>query len=161
MLAWRLCRALGDAATGACQAVLSPGQFALAVCWGPGGTLKNNACQSLRPAGELTETRNFSFFCLLCAVHMVIASAAAVASSSREQLDRGIPVKSATMVWKFSSDSSLQQTALPCQCSQPYCLLHWMAVPGTLGDGGPALRRSAHGWPRWMAASTTVMSCLS
>ena len=56
---------------------------------------------------------NFSFFCLLCAVHMVMASAAAVASSRREQLDRGIPVRSATIVWKFNKDSSLQQQTRP------------------------------------------------
>ena len=78
-------------------------------------SLQQDACQSLRP-GELTETRNVSFFCLLCAVHMVMASAAAVASSSKEQLDSGIPVKSATIVWKFSSDSSLHRAALPRQC---------------------------------------------
>ena len=36
----------------------------------------------------------------------VIASAAAVPSSSREALAVGSPVRSATMVWKFSSASS-------------------------------------------------------
>ena len=45
-----------------------------------------------------TETRNFSFFCLERAVHMVMASAAAVASSSKEELDMGMPVRSHTMV---------------------------------------------------------------
>ncbi|KAA6419689.1 MAG: hypothetical protein FRX49_10413 [Trebouxia sp. A1-2] len=45
-----------------------------------------------------TETRNFSFFCLERAVHIVMASAAAVASSSKEELDMGMPVRSHTMV---------------------------------------------------------------
>lgn len=39
---------------------------------------------------------------------MVMASAAAVASSSKEELDMGMPVRSHTMVWKFNNDSSLQ-----------------------------------------------------
>ncbi len=39
-----------------------------------------------------------------CAI--AIASAAAVASSSREALAIGMPVRSQTMVWKFSSASS-------------------------------------------------------
>lgn len=56
-----------------------------------------------------TETRNFSFFCLERAVHMVMASAAAVASSSKEELDMGMPVRSHTMVWKFNNDSNLQK----------------------------------------------------
>lgn len=38
---------------------------------------------------------------------MVMASAAAVASSSRDELDMGMPVRSHTMVWKFNKDSSL------------------------------------------------------
>lgn len=38
---------------------------------------------------------------------MVMASAAAVASSSKEELDMGMPVRSHTMVWKFNKDSSL------------------------------------------------------
>ena len=66
--------------------------------------LQTNAC--------LTETRNFSFFCLDKAVHMVIASAAAVASSSKDELDIGIPVRSQTMVWKFNKDSSLQHVRI-------------------------------------------------
>ena len=41
------------------------------------------------------------------ALHIVIASAAAVASSNREALDMGMPVRSHTIVWKLSSDSSL------------------------------------------------------
>ena len=41
-----------------------------------------------------------------------MASAAAVASSSREALAIGSPVRSATMVWKFSSASSR-----PCEIS--------------------------------------------
>lgn len=41
------------------------------------------------------------------AEHMVMASAAAVASSSSEELDSSMPVRSDTTVWKFSSDSSL------------------------------------------------------
>ena len=39
---------------------------------------------------------------------MVMASAAAVASSSRLALDMAMPVSSATMVWKLSSDSRLR-----------------------------------------------------
>ncbi len=38
--------------------------------------------------------------------HIAIASAAAVASSSSELFASGSPVKSATIVWKFSSASS-------------------------------------------------------
>ena len=38
---------------------------------------------------------------------MVMASAAAVASSSRDELDMGIPVRSHTIVWKFNKDSNL------------------------------------------------------
>ncbi len=37
---------------------------------------------------------------------IVIASAAAVASSSSEALARSMPVRSATIVWKFSRASS-------------------------------------------------------
>ena len=40
---------------------------------------------------------------------MVMASAAAVASSSKEELDMGMPVRSHTMVWKFNNDSNLQK----------------------------------------------------
>ncbi len=40
---------------------------------------------------------------------MVMASAAAVASSSKEELDMGMPVRSHTMVWKFNNDSNLQE----------------------------------------------------
>ena len=40
-----------------------------------------------KQARGLTETRNLSFFPLARALHMVMASAAAVASSSREELD--------------------------------------------------------------------------
>ena len=43
---------------------------------------------------------------------MFIASAAAVASSSSEALATGRPVRSATIVWKFSSASSR-----PCEIS--------------------------------------------
>lgn len=39
---------------------------------------------------------------------MVMASAAAVASSRREALDMGIWVRSHTSVWKFNKDSNLQ-----------------------------------------------------
>jgi hypothetical protein len=46
----------------------------------------------------LTEMRNFGFLPRAMALHIVIASAAAVASSSREALDMGIPVRSQTMV---------------------------------------------------------------
>ncbi len=42
----------------------------------------------------------------------VIASAAAVASSSSDALATGSPVRSATIVWKFSSASSR-----PCEIS--------------------------------------------
>ena len=54
-----------------------------------------------------TETRNLGFLPRAMALHMVMASAAAVASSSREELARLMPVRSETMVWKLSSDSSL------------------------------------------------------
>lgn len=40
-----------------------------------------------------------------------MASAAAVASSSREELASFMPVRSHTIVWKFSSASSLQHHA--------------------------------------------------
>ena len=46
---------------------------------------------------------------------MVIASAAAVASSSSDALAISIPVRSATAVWKFSSASSR-----PCATSAWY-----------------------------------------
>lgn len=49
-------------------------------------------------AEGLTEMRNLSFFWRARAVHMVMASAAAVPSSSREELDSGIPVRSDTRV---------------------------------------------------------------
>ena len=39
---------------------------------------------------------------------MVMASAAAVASSSSEALEMGMPVRSQIMVWKLSRDSSLK-----------------------------------------------------
>ena len=55
-----------------------------------------------------TETRKTGFLPRAMAEHMVIASAAAVASSSRLALLSCMPVRSATMVWKFSSDSSLR-----------------------------------------------------
>ena len=44
--------------------------------------------------------------------HKVIASAAAVASSSIDALAIAIPVRSVTMVWKFTSASSR-----PCEIS--------------------------------------------
>ena len=47
--------------------------------------------------------------------HSVIASAAAVASSSSEAFARSSPVRSATIVWKFSSASSR-----PCEISGWY-----------------------------------------
>lgn len=58
---------------------------------------------------KLTETRNFGFLPRAMALHMVMASAAAVASSNKDALDIGIPVRSHTIVWKVSSVSSLQQ----------------------------------------------------
>jgi len=39
------------------------------------------------------------------ALHIDMASAAAVDSSSREEFDRGIPVRSETRVWKARSVS--------------------------------------------------------
>jgi hypothetical protein len=39
---------------------------------------------------------------------MVMASAAAVASSSREALEIGMAVRSQIIVWKFSKDSNLK-----------------------------------------------------
>ena len=53
-----------------------------------------------------TETRNFSFLPRASAEHMVIASAAAVASSSSEALEISMPVRSVTTVWKLSRLSS-------------------------------------------------------
>ena len=58
----------------------------------------------------LTDTRKVVFLPRASAEHMVMASAAAVASSSSEELDSSMPVRSDTTVWKFSSDSSLQCT---------------------------------------------------
>ena len=58
--------------------------------------------------GLLTETRKLSFLPRARALHMVMASAAAVPSSSSEALDMAMPVRSVTTVWKLSSDSSLQ-----------------------------------------------------
>lgn len=55
----------------------------------------------------LTDTRKVVFFPLASAEHIVMASAAAVASSSSEELDSSMPVRSDTTVWKLSSDSSL------------------------------------------------------
>lgn len=54
--------------------------------------------------------RNLTFLPRAMALHMVMASAAAVPSSSRLALLMGIPVRSVTTVWKFSSDSSLVPT---------------------------------------------------
>ena len=51
-------------------------------------------------------TKNASALDLDCRRAMAIASAAAVASSSRDAFATGSPVRSATMVWKFSSASS-------------------------------------------------------
>lgn len=81
----------------------------------------------------LTETRNLSFFCLDRAVHMVMASAAAVASSSRDELDMGMPVRSHTMVWKFSKDSSLQsmiKTVNMIEHTHNPCMMQPMAQQG-------------------------------
>ena len=49
------------------------------------------------------------------AEHSVIASAAAVASSRSEELASSQPVRSVTIVWKFSSDSRR-----PCEISAWY-----------------------------------------
>lgn len=51
------------------------------------------------------ETMNLGFLPRAMAEHIVIASAAAVPSSSRDELDMGMPVRSDTIVWKLSSDS--------------------------------------------------------
>ncbi len=61
--------------------------------------------------GWLTETRKVVFLPRASAEHMVIASAAAVPSSSSDELDSCMPVRSVTIVWKFSSDSSLRGAA--------------------------------------------------
>ena len=63
------------------------------------------------------DTKNefiFSFFCFLDLVEKrrVIASAAAVLSSSNEAFEISIPVKSVTIVWKLRRASSL-----PCAIS--------------------------------------------
>ncbi|CAH1438651.1 unnamed protein product [Lactuca virosa] len=52
----------------------------------------------------------FLFFQML--LHIAMASAAVVPSSSNEAFDMGKPVRSVTMVWKLSMDSSL-----PCAIS--------------------------------------------
>ena len=54
-----------------------------------------------------TSTRNRGLVERLARRSSVIASAAAVASSSREAPATGRPVRSATVVWKVSSASSL------------------------------------------------------
>ena len=59
--------------------------------------------------------KNRDFLRLPAANAMFIASAAAVASSSREALAISSPVRSLIMVWKFSSASSL-----PCEISGWY-----------------------------------------
>ena len=74
----------------------------------------NVLCRSAQPALILTDTRNLGFLPRAMAEHMVMASAAAVASSSREALEMLILVRSATMVWKFSSDSSLRVHVCVC-----------------------------------------------
>lgn len=51
--------------------------------------------------------RNLVFLPLAKALHIVMASAAAVDSSSRDELAISIPVKSDTIVWKFRSASNL------------------------------------------------------
>mmetsp|Transcript_4043 Transcript_4043/g.12145 ORF Transcript_4043/g.12145 Transcript_4043/m.12145 type:complete len:264 (+) Transcript_4043:913-1704(+) len=48
---------------------------------------------------HLSETRNFGFLPLAMALHMVMASAAAVDSSSSEEFAKGNPVRSEIMVW--------------------------------------------------------------
>jgi hypothetical protein len=56
---------------------------------------------------QLTETRKRGFLPRATALHMVMASAAAVASSSSDALLICMPVRSQIIVWKFSRLSSL------------------------------------------------------
>ena len=58
------------------------------------------------------------------AEHIVIASAAAVPSSNKEELDNGMPVKSVIIVWKFNKDSNR-----PCDASAWYGV-YWVYQPG-------------------------------
>ena len=48
---------------------------------------------------QLTETRNLSFLPRAKALHMVIASAAAVASSSRDELDSCMDMEASIWLW--------------------------------------------------------------
>ena len=64
------------------------------------------------------DTRNLGFLPRAMAEHMVIASAAAVPSSSREELDMGKPVRSEIIVWKLSSDSSRPCAISACSTAQ-------------------------------------------
>ena len=64
--------------------------------------------------------RNLVFLPRAMALHMVIASAAAVASSNSEELAICMPVRSDTIVWKLSRASSLQ--AVQACLSQNNCV---------------------------------------
>ena len=74
------------------------------------GTSTDNSHSSLEMEMHRTETKKVGFLPRAMAEHMVMASAAAVASSNSEELDSCMPVRSATIVWKFSSASSLSPT---------------------------------------------------
>lgn len=70
-----------------------------------------------------TDTRKVGFLPRAMAEHMVMASAAAVASSRSEALESCMPVRSATIVWKFSWDSSLQEEGGKGISQSQICLL--------------------------------------
>ena len=81
-------------------------------------------CRAARPGSATTaivcgwqsrSTKNVSPAFGASRWHIAIASAAAVASSSSDALARSIPVRSATIVWKFRSTSSR-----PCEISGWY-----------------------------------------
>ena len=83
---------------------------------------------------------------------MVMASAAAVASSSKEELDMGMPVRSHTMVWKFNNDSNLQKGK------------HRKCEPrGALPDMENALSNEIHQLyiPGWCNAASSDTRCLT
>ena len=73
---------------------------------------------------QLEAMRKVFFLPLTMPRHIAMASAAAVASSSKDALDMGRPVRSATMVWKLSRDSRR-----PCAISAWYGV-YWVYQAG-------------------------------
>ena len=89
---------------------------------------------------QSSATKNPSRPGLASARHSVMASAAAVASSSSEALASGSPVRSATMVWKLRSASS-----------RPCAISAWYGVYCVYQPGfSSTLRRTTAGvWQSW------------